>query len=238
MSVKISLTGDIGSGKSTVAKELIERTGFERYSTGTAFRALAAEMGMTVVELNLYAQTHPEIDGEIDSASERLSDDPRDLIIDSRMAWHFCRGTFKVYLSVSGREAAKRIFADKRDVETFPTLEMTEAKITERKQSENRRYKELYNVDFYDMRNYDLVVDTTFVPASRAADVILENLELYKKGGFVRTVYMSPKRLVPAGSAASDGGEITVSSEDNVFSVVSGAELIDPSADLVKARLI
>lgn len=236
MSVKISLTGDIGSGKSTVAAELIRRTGFEKYSTGSEFRALAAKMGMTVVELNLYAQTHPEIDTEIDTASERLSDDPRDLIIDSRMAWNFCRGTFKVYLSVSAHEAAKRIFADKRDVETFPTVEMTEAKILERKQSENRRYKEKYGVDFYDMRNYDLVVDTTFISAERAVDVILENLELFKKGGFVRTVYMSPRRLVYA--EGTRNGEIVVKSENNVFTVVSGEESIPFGAELVKARLI
>lgn len=237
MSVKISLTGDIGSGKSTVAAELIRRTGFEKYSTGSEFRALAAKMGMTVVELNLYAQTHPEIDTEIDTASERLSDDPRDLIIDSRMAWNFCRGTFKVYLSVSAHEAAKRIFADKRDVETFPTVEMTEAKILERKQSENRRYKEMYGVDFYDMRNYDLVVDTTFVSAERAVDVILENLELFKKGGYVRTVYMSPKRLlIPTGGKRD--GEIVIASENNVFTVVSGGESIPFGEELVKARLI
>ena len=236
MSVKISLTGDIGSGKSTVAKELIERTGFERYSTGTAFRALAAKMGMTVVELNLYAQTHPGIDEEIDTASERLSDDPRDLIIDSRMAWHFCRGTFKVYLSVSRREAAKRIFADRREVETFPTVEMTEEKIAERKQSENRRYKELYGVDFYDMKNYDLVVDTTFVPASTAADVILEELKAFTAGGFVPAVYMSPRRLVIGDG--SDGGELTVTSRGGEFVVLSGAGLIADGAPLVKARLV
>ncbi len=237
MSVKISLTGDIGSGKSTVAKELIERTGFEKYSTGSAFRALAAEMGMTVVELNLYAQTHPEIDERIDTGSEKLSLDPRDLIIDSRMAWHFCRGTFKVYLSVSTGEAAKRIFADKRDVETFPTVEMTEAKIIERKQSENRRYKELYGVDFYDMRNYDLVVDTTFVPAARAVDVILENLTEFNKGGYRRTVYMSPKRLLTADRCRPDG-EIEVTSENNVFTVTSGAASVDANADLVRAFLV
>ena len=70
---KISLAGDLGSGKSTVANILISRLGAEYYSTGAIVRAIAEERGMTVTELNKYMETHPEIDHEIDKAAMPLS---------------------------------------------------------------------------------------------------------------------------------------------------------------------
>ena len=96
MGNKISLAGDLGSGKSTVAKLLIEALGAEYYSTGAIVRAVAEKRGMTVADLNVYMETHPEIDKEIDDGLVALSEDPRPLIIDSRMAWHFTADTFKV----------------------------------------------------------------------------------------------------------------------------------------------
>ena len=66
MKDKISLAGDLGSGKSTVSDVLISRLGAEYYSTGAIVRSIAASKGMTVTELNKYMETHPEIDHEID----------------------------------------------------------------------------------------------------------------------------------------------------------------------------
>ena len=83
---KISLAGDLGSGKSTVAKLLIEALGAEYYSTGAIVRSVAERRGMSVADLNVYMETHPEIDKEIDDGLVALSDDERALVIDSRMA--------------------------------------------------------------------------------------------------------------------------------------------------------
>ena len=96
MKDKISLAGDLGSGKSTVADILIARLGAEYYSTGAIVRSIAAQRGMTVTELNKYMETHPEIDHEIDAGIAALSEVDKALIIDSRLAWHFTKGTFKV----------------------------------------------------------------------------------------------------------------------------------------------
>ena len=91
MKEKISLAGDLGSGKSTVSDILIERLGAEYYSTGAIVRSIAAKHGMSVVELNVYMETHPEIDHEIDDGLKALSELDKFLIIDSRMAWHLPR---------------------------------------------------------------------------------------------------------------------------------------------------
>ena len=51
---KISLAGDLGSGKSTVSKILIERLGAKYHSTGAICRAIAKEHGLDVVQINVY----------------------------------------------------------------------------------------------------------------------------------------------------------------------------------------
>ena len=54
--MNLSLTGNLGSGKSSLGKELIAR-GFEIVSSGDIFRGLAAERGVSIVEMNKIAET-------------------------------------------------------------------------------------------------------------------------------------------------------------------------------------
>jgi alpha-galactosidase len=64
---KISLAGDLGSGKSTVSKILIERLGAKYHSTGAICRAIAKEHGLDVVQIDDGWQTGvptaPDADG-------------------------------------------------------------------------------------------------------------------------------------------------------------------------------
>lgn len=196
MSFKISLAGDLGSGKSTVSKILIARTGAEYYSTGTVCRAEAAKHGMTIDEFNRYMETHPEVDKMIDDSLIALSDDPRTLIIDSRMAFHFVKDTFRVYLTTDARVSAERILGDKRDGESFDTVEETARRIGVRRASENLRYFEKYGVHIMDMQNYDYILDTTAIPAERVAEKILEALEIRKKYPGVRLCELDYRRFL------------------------------------------
>lgn len=192
---KISLAGDLGSGKSTVAKILIEALGAEYYSTGSIVRGIAERMGMTIGELNVYMETHPEIDNEVDNGLVALAHDPRSLIIDSRMAWHFTEGTFKVYLSTDLETAACRIWNAGRTCEHAKTLEETVRHTAERRASEKKRYAEQYGVDITDLSNYSLVVDTTYATPEEIAGVILSCFEQWRLDPNSRFCYLSPERL-------------------------------------------
>ena len=88
MSGIISLTGDLGSGKSTVSAILCKQLHYEYIYTGQIQRRIAERYAMTTNELNVYAETHPEIDREIDDTFKSLVD-ANSLIVDSRMAWFF-----------------------------------------------------------------------------------------------------------------------------------------------------
>ena len=192
---KISLAGDLGSGKSTVSKILIDKLGMEYYSTGTICREVAARHGMTVVEMNQYMETHPELDREIDDGLVALSDVDRPLLIDSRMAWHFVRGTFRVYLSVETAVSAARIFAAGRAEEHFATVEETEAQIRARRESEKKRYLELYGVNNKDLFNYDLVLDTTYTSPDEVAAEMAAAFTAWQADRTSRFCSISPLRL-------------------------------------------
>ena len=195
MKDKISLAGDLGSGKSTVSRILIEALGAEYYSTGSIVRSIAERMGMSVVELNRYMETHPEIDNEIDDGLVRLGEDERLLIIDSRMAWHFTKGTFKVYLSTDIETSALRIMNANRKGEHAGTLEETIADTRARRQSEQKRYAEQYGVNIKDLFNYSLVVDTTYATPEEIAELIINAFGEWTSNRGLKMCYISPERL-------------------------------------------
>ena len=236
---KISLAGDLGGGKSTVADILIKQLGAEYYSTGAIVRSIAEARGMTVGELNKYMETHPEIDHEIDAGIAALSEDERFLIIDSRMAWHFTKGTFKVYLSCDIETSALRIMHANRKGEHNSTLEETIDCTHSRRESEKKRYSEQYGVNIKDLSNYSLIVDTTVATPDQIAGRIAESFALWQKDKSYKRVFLSPERihfpeteldgdtLSPKSAILDEGGElddITVCERDGEFYLVGGFE--------------
>ena len=202
MQDKISLAGDLGSGKSTVANILIERLGAEYYSTGAIVRSIAAKHGMTVVELNVYMETHPEIDHEIDDGLKELSSVDKLLVIDSRMAWHFTAGTFKVYLSVDPETSALRIMSANRVGEHAETFEDTVRDTIARRESEKKRYMTQYGVDIKDLMNYSLVVDTSAATPEEVAECLISAFDEWKKNKDMRASYITPNRMYYPDDAA------------------------------------
>ena len=239
MKPKISLAGDLGSGKSTVSDLLIADLGAEYYSTGSIVRSIAAKRGMTVTELNVYMETHPEIDHEIDDGLVALADVDKFLIIDSRMAWHFTKGTFKVYLSTDIETSALRIMNANRAGEHAATLEETVAETRARRESEKKRYKEQYGVDIKNLSNYSLVIDTTVATPREVADSIIAAFEEWKLNPDFECALISPERLnYPDGEVDNElvsslatslelglgAPEVTVFERDGEFYLASGHE--------------
>lgn len=182
MSTKIAISGDLGSGKSTIGRLFEEKLGFKFHSGGSIFRSLAGKYNMTPAEFSKYSEIHPEVDEEIDGELVKISANDENMAIDSRMAWHFVPGSFKLHLLVETDIAAKRIMDENRGSEKYPTLEDAINKIKARKASENKRYTEKYNVNPDDLKNYDLVVDTTYATPEEICDLIEKYLRVWEKG--------------------------------------------------------
>ena len=172
--IKISITGDLGSGKSTVCRYLKENYGLNVYSIGQIQRSLAQKYNMDVLAFNKYMESHPEIDEEIDTELTEIGKRDENMVLDSRMAWHFVPYSFKVYLSVDPDEAARRVMNDQRGkVETYICQNDAKECLIERKKSENLRYINKYGVDCSKPENYDLIIDATAITPEQVAERIM-----------------------------------------------------------------
>ena len=140
-------------------------------------------------------ETHPEIDHEIDDGLVKLAEVDKFLIIDSRMAWHFTKGTFKVYLSTDIETSALRIMGANRQGEHAATLEETINQTRARRESEKKRYKEQYGVDIKDLSNYSLVIDTTVATPREVADYIIGSFREWQINPDFCAAFISPERL-------------------------------------------
>ena len=121
--MNLSLTGNLGSGKSSLGKELIAR-GFEIVSSGDIFRGLAAEKGVSIVEMNKIAETDKSIDKMVDDRTIALGKSKDNTIFDSRMGWHFVPDSFKVFVMVDLMEAGRRVYNDSlRKAEAYENME-------------------------------------------------------------------------------------------------------------------
>lgn len=176
--LKISITGDLGSGKSTVCRFLKEKFGLKVYSIGQIQRSMAEKYTMDTCAFNRYMETHPEIDEEIDTALTKIGRQDENMVLDSRMAWHFVPSSFKVFLSVDPNEAARRVLKDQRGgVETYSSLEEAKTRLIERKFSENLRYMAKYGVDCSNPSNYDMIIDSTDISPEQVAETIIAKLK-------------------------------------------------------------
>ncbi len=179
----ISLAGDIASGKGAVSLILSERLSYSIYKNGEYFRRLASSYNMTVKEFNIYCESHPEIDYDIENSAKQHSKTHDNFIIDARLGWYAVKQSFKVYLKVDTDEAARRVFADstRGKVENYSSLENAKKEIEERFKLENERYFKLYGVRKDDMSNYDLVIDTTYLSPEEVAQKIEKEYYIWLK---------------------------------------------------------
>lgn len=174
----IAITGDLGSGKSSVAKIICQKAGYDYFSTGSLQRKLAAEKGMDTLELNYLSEKTNEIDDYIDAFLKNIDSDKsitKPMVLDSRLAWHFVKSAFKVYLKVQPEIAARRVLADKARSNEPLTADIEESKnsLLERQEVEARRFKKLYRIDYRKLDHYDLVIDTSHFSPEEVADQIL-----------------------------------------------------------------
>ena len=85
----ITISGNLGSGKSTVGKLLAKRFDFTVYASGDLMRMIAQKHNMSINEFNDYLKLHREIDFLIDQEAMNLAEKNDYLLFVSRMAWYF-----------------------------------------------------------------------------------------------------------------------------------------------------
>jgi len=180
--MRITLSGTPGSGKTSVAKSLSRRLKLKHYSIGDLMRKIAKEKNMTLIQLTRLANKSDEIDKELDKAQIDLKKEDN-FVIDSRIGFYFIPNSVKIFLDADFDIRIKRIFGGKRVEETYSDLSQAKKEIKERFDSEQERYRKLYDLDYLDKKNYDYILDTSKLKVEEATDKIIKFI---KKDKFLK----------------------------------------------------
>ena len=220
----ITLSGELGSGKSTVANYLIGKMPFRIVSAGLLFRQLAAKHGMSAKEFNEFIENDPKYDHYVDDTMAELGRTDDKIIFDSRMAWHFVPSSFKIYLYVDVDTATERIFNDKGRVsESYTDKETARQEIIDRRKSELLRYQNFYHCNLDDYSNYDLIVDTSHASRDEVNELVYNSFKAFEEGKEYTKIWLSPKSLILKGNEPDDTGEkLVINKKDGKFIVEKG----------------
>lgn len=225
--MNITITGNLGSGKSSIGKVLKEK-GYEIVSTGNIFRELAMEKGLSVEEFNKQVNEATRrgdrsVDRMIDDTTAKIGRERDNIMFDSRLAWNFVPDSFKVFVITDIDEASRRVFHDsvRANSESYESQEACKKALVHRQEMESVRFKEIYEIDYYDMSNYNLVIESTNAAPAEIAEEILEKLEEYKKNKFTKLMELNPSSIF-AGMDTPREGTVTVNEVNGTWFLKSG----------------
>lgn len=163
----ITISGKPGSGKSSTADEVARMLNYSRYSSGDMVRRILAREGMTLAEYNAKAQADHTLDNKVDEFLRDLRN-KKDVVIDSRLGFYWIPESFKVYLDLDIQVATVRIYKDavsnnmrSKGGEVISSLDAAAKQVKARMETEQDRFKNLYNKDPYNPEHFDLVIDTS-----------------------------------------------------------------------------
>ena len=173
----ITISGPPGGGKTTVATAIADAFDLDHVSGGDIFRSLADERGYSLVEFNALAEEDDSIDRDLDRRLRETARDREDLVLESRLSGWMAGdyADLRIWLDAPLDVRATRI-ADREGDD--PETARRETKT--REDSEKRRYREYYAIEFEDRSIYDLAVNTARWSEDAVVDVVATAIEAYR----------------------------------------------------------
>jgi cytidylate kinase len=172
----ITISGNLGAGKTTLAARLSKELGYEELYIGGIMRELAAEQKMTIEEFYERLKHNPELERRVDERQEQLMREKDNLVIQGRIAWFFSRSSpfkiFNIFLTVKPEVGAER--TSKRPENSGTNAGALLIANAKRVATEQKRYRTLYNIeDFTDPSHYNLILDTTHLTEQEVLEKVL-----------------------------------------------------------------
>lgn len=176
-SMKITISGMPGSGKTTVGKMLAEKLGLAFFSVGDLRGKMAAERGMTIEELNKLGEREAWTDKEVDDYQAEYGRTHDNFVAEGRLAFHFIPDSIKIFLDCDLRVAAERVWRDPRpDEARRASVEDEMQAMSERITSDKKRYLKYYNINPYLKKNFDIFLDTTVIKIPEVVKILEEKI--------------------------------------------------------------
>ncbi len=166
---KITIFGLAGTGKSTTAKMLTEKLGYEYISTGNMFREVAKNLGMTLNEFEVLSKTTDKYDRDLDDNTKKYGKSHDNFIFESRLAWYFVPDSFKIKLDCDFDVRTQRV----ANREGKP-VDQVRSETIHREGLITERYRDYYGIeDFANDKNFDFIIDTKVNNAEQVVEIIL-----------------------------------------------------------------
>ncbi|HIE33799.1 MAG TPA: cytidylate kinase [Candidatus Altiarchaeales archaeon] len=150
----ITVSGLIGSGKTTLAKRLSEKFNLEYISPGSIMRKMSEKEGISLIEFSRCAEKNPEIDRVIDEKQTELAK-KGNCVVDGRLSAYLLEPNLSIWLKAPIDVRVERV--SRRD---SISQKAAREHITLRENSERKRYWNYYNIDIDNLDIYDLIIDT------------------------------------------------------------------------------
>ncbi len=175
----VTIGGQIGAGKTTLAARIANTLGYENVSVGHTFREIARQQEKPIEQFYAELKSDPKLEQSVDERQAKLMREKDNLVVQGRVAWFFAKGSmltvFNVFLAVDPKTGAER--SGKRPENAGKSLRELLAANRERMQTEIERYRLLYGIqNFLDPSHYDYVLDTTNLSEEAVLGKIIEKL--------------------------------------------------------------
>lgn len=174
--MKITISGTPGSGKTVVGKYLSKKLKLKYYGVGELMRDFAKKNNLNLIQMNKFLEKDKKLDKNFNESIKKLN--KRDnFILDSRIGFLFVKKCVNIFLDADLNIRAGRIFKDRRKLENYKKVEDVKKEIKKRFLSERKRFKKLYKIDFANLKNYNLIINTNGMNVKIISNIILKYLE-------------------------------------------------------------
>lgn len=170
---KIAISGKICTGKSTLFNDLQKKLKWPVFQTGKYFREYVAKKHMTLEDA---AEQNDKLTKQIDYMVRDRLHEKGHLIVDGWMSGIMASKIPEVLrvLLVCDDDVRVRRFSEREKV----PLKEAQKRVAERLANWVDKLKKIYKRDdFFDEKNYNLVIDTSHITSKQVLKIVLDTLK-------------------------------------------------------------
>ena len=169
---KITISGKICTGKTSVFRELQKKLQWPTFSSGAHFREYAKTHNLV---LNNAEEQIEKVTKKVDGMAKNILHKPGNLLLDAWLGGILAEGTIDVLkvLLIADDTIRFNRFAKRENV----SFEAAKKEVLQRDLSWFEKVKKIYGrSDFFDKKNYSLVIDTSDISIESIVAIILKSL--------------------------------------------------------------